>query len=173
MTELIKNNKRHPKYHKRICLNCKSKYKPKASNQLYCSMKCWAEKNKEKLREYHRNLYVTVIRVKKGIERPYYRRNLETRTLRLRILKLLGNKCANPFNFPHPDWCNNVRCLQIDHVRGNGAKWRKVFGSRNYSRIYEEIQKGSKDYQVLCANCNWIKRYTNKELRNKFMKEKA
>lgn len=80
--------------------------------------------------------------------------------VRIKIIRLLGGKCANPFNVPHPDWCNDFRCLQIDHINGGGTKMRKI--SSNYDEYYrhilKEIESGSKDYQCLCANCNWLKR---------------
>jgi hypothetical protein len=87
------------------------------------------------------------------------------RKRRQEVFELLGNKCANPFNLPHPDWCNDWRCLQIDHVNGGGV--RELRGHKNrysfYGMVIREIKAGSKEYQLLCANCNWIKRYENKE----------
>ena len=32
--------------------------------------------------------------------------------------------------------------------------------------MLKKVIDGSKDYQVLCANCNWIKKVDNKELPN-------
>ena len=88
------------------------------------------------------------------------------------ILRLLGGKCANPYNFPHPDWCNSPECLQIDHVHGHGKQEKRKFnghqdlGSNHYYRILNAIKNGSKNYQLLCANCNWIKRFKNNERGN-------
>ena len=86
--------------------------------------------------------------------------------IRKEIFQLLGGRCANPFNLPHPDWCNDPRCLQIDHVNGGGKKERISFnGYSSYIKfILKEIKNGSKDYQLLCANCNWIKRHENNEI---------
>jgi len=77
--------------------------------------------------------------------------------LRNEILSLLGSKCIR---------CgfSDIRALQIDHVHGGGTKERKNYGSMPlYRKILKEIKAGSKDYQLLCANCNWIKKYENKE----------
>jgi len=86
--------------------------------------------------------------------------------LRMEILLLLGNKCSNP-NCLVPNGCMDSRCLQIDHVNGGGAKEIRKFhcGASFYLRVIDKIKSGSKDYQLLCANCNWIKRVENGEIR--------
>lgn len=85
--------------------------------------------------------------------------------VKIEIFSLLGNKCANPFNLPHPDWCNEVECLQIDHVHGGGVKELKNFSNayERYRFILQQVKNGSKNYQLLCANCNQKKRYKNGE----------
>lgn len=106
--------------------------------------------------------------------KSYYQRHkeqlLKTEAEKLieRKLKVIshysnGNmKCANPFNLPHPDWCNDINCLQIDHVNGGGSNDRKIRIGSNFYRwlIKHNFPEG---FQVLCANCNWIKRFKNKE----------
>ena len=89
-----------------------------------------------------------------------YRNNL-----RKQIFNKFNNIC---FKCGFNDW----RALQIDHIKGNGAEERKKFGNTtvyfyNYllSLSDEELHK---KYQCLCANCNWIKRYENKELYRNF-----
>jgi len=94
------------------------------------------------------------------------------RSLREEIIKLLGGKCVNPFNLlPHPDWCNNYACLQIDHVHGNGYIERKEnkYPYKTLKVILEKVKNGSTDYQLLCANCNWIKRVEKKETNRKIL----
>jgi len=101
----------------------------------------------------------------------YYKKMNEQRKAdRKAIFSVLGGKCVNPFNLPHPDWCNDKRCLQIDHVNGNGPKDRKKYKEKYgmfayYTYILNKIKDGSKEYQLLCANCNWIKRFVQKEHR--------
>jgi hypothetical protein len=93
----------------------------------------------------------------KGVNRKN-RRNY--RKLRLKIVKILGSKCSK---CRFDDW----RALQIDHVNGDGVKERKKYTSwYYYKHILKEIQNGSKKYQLLCANCNCIKRYENKEYKD-------
>ena len=79
--------------------------------------------------------------------------------VRREIVSLLGSKCAH---------CGieDKRVLQIDHVNGGGKKERNKFGrnlKKYYLYILNKIKNGSTDYQVLCANCNWIKRFENNE----------
>jgi len=86
--------------------------------------------------------------------------------LREEIFELLGNKCSN-LKCPIPRDKLDIRALQIDHVNGNGQKERKIFQAdyrRYYEHVLEQIKAGSKDYQLLCANCNWIKRYNKGEI---------
>lgn len=96
------------------------------------------------------------------------------RNIKIKIFNLLGNKCSNPFNLNHGDFLADPRCLQIDHVNGGGSeekrqsrKSEKNNKSRSnwnyYKNILTKLESGSKDYQLLCANCNWIKRNINKE----------
>ncbi len=82
--------------------------------------------------------------------------------LREEIIILLGGKCSNP-NCLVPNGCRDIRCLQIDHIH------RKIYKGSHademyYRHVLEEIKAGSKDYQLLCANCNWIKRVENHEI---------
>lgn len=94
------------------------------------------------------------------------------RSLREEIMKLLGGKCTNPYNLlPHPDWCNNYACLQIDHVHGDGHIERKEnkYPYKTLRVILEKVKAGSQDYQLLCANCNWIKRERNRETNRKIL----
>lgn len=75
------------------------------------------------------------------------------------IFALLGSKCV---------MCgfSDRRALQIDHINGGGSKERKIkYGRSAFDYILKEILGGSKKYQILCANCNWIKRAINNENR--------
>lgn len=79
--------------------------------------------------------------------------------VRKEVLSFLGNKCVR---------CgiDDFRVLQIDHVNGNGYRERQDFGKggnasvKYYRHILEVRGEG---YQLLCANCNWIKRYERQE----------
>ena len=84
--------------------------------------------------------------------------------LRVEIVSLLGGKCVR---------CGfeDIRALQIDHVNGGAnkevmKKYGKPYSNcHRYVLIRDAILLGSKEYQLLCANCNWIKRFENKEIK--------
>ena len=76
------------------------------------------------------------------------------RNYRRKVLELLGNKCVK---------CGftDIRALQVDHIDGGGAKEKRLLKTLPmYRKILKTKGKG---YQLLCANCNWIKRYENGE----------
>lgn len=76
-----------------------------------------------------------------------------------RISKVLGLRCAR-CGFSDP------RALQVDHKHGNGSSERRRFGSNValYRYMAQLSEKElAENYQLLCANCNWIKRYENGE----------
>jgi len=60
--------------------------------------------------------------------------------------------------------CDDLRCLQIDHKHGNGREAALIAGNtyQHYKEMLNDPDKHEK-YQVLCANCNWIKRRENNE----------
>ena len=84
--------------------------------------------------------------------------NKSRQKLKNEIFDLLGNRCV---------CCgfSDVRALQIDHVKGNGNQEIKRFKNvyQYYKNILDKLRSGSKDYQLLCANHNWIKRFENNE----------
>lgn len=88
-----------------------------------------------------------------------YQRNLHHK-LRAAIFASLGACCVH---------CGflDKRALQIDHVNGGGHDQRVTHGyGRGYLKyILTQIKAGSTDYQILCANCNWIKRHEKNENR--------
>jgi hypothetical protein len=74
---------------------------------------------------------------------------------RARIITALGGRCAH---------CgfSDLRALQIDHVFADGAEERRAYGGMSYlTHILADIESGR--YQVLCANCQWAKRFDNME----------
>src|SRR6267378_5501639 len=85
----------------------------------------------------------------------YYKKTGYWKRLRKAALIVLGDKCVR---------CgfDDDRALQIDHVNGGGRADHVKRGPR---AIYKEAlsNPGSGKYQILCANCNWIKRAENNE----------
>ena len=81
------------------------------------------------------------------------------RKLRRLVLKKLGGKCIK---------CgfSNYKALQVDHIKGGGCKERreKTFKGEFNKYVLQSFIKKENKYQLLCANCNWIKKFNNKEL---------
>lgn len=74
--------------------------------------------------------------------------------LRLRVITHLGEVCAQ---------CgyNDVRALQLDHIAALRGKKRPLA-----TTMLRRILSGEEtNIQLLCANCNWIKRLENHEHR--------
>lgn len=76
--------------------------------------------------------------------------------LRHDILDRLGCVCVG---------CGNTdrRILQIDHRFGGGAEERRLLGSGVAYLKHIQRNLWSGNYQILCPNCNTIKRHTNYE----------
>lgn len=64
-----------------------------------------------------------------------------------------------------PGGCTDIRCLQIDHINGNGLKKRKEDGGymKAITHYVNHPEETKGVLQLLCANCNWIKKFDNKE----------
>src|SRR5487761_1158780 len=95
---------------------------------------------------------------------PEYRREFR-KQLKLKAFSVLGNICCK---------CgvSDIRCLQLDHIYGGGTKERiisningKVINTKAdrtvcyYRWILKNPVLAKEKFQLLCANCNWIKRY--------------
>lgn len=68
---------------------------------------------------------------------------------RIALLEFLGGRCVR---CGFSDW----RALQIDHVNGGGAVDRATGRSQGY--VAKRVRANPSRFQVLCANCNSIKR---------------
>ena len=76
------------------------------------------------------------------------------------IIEMLGDKCVR---------CGftDVRALQLDHINGGGTKEFRAFNNSTSSWHYHYLkhpEEAKVKLQVLCANCNWIKRAENNEV---------
>lgn len=83
-----------------------------------------------------------------GLRQKYQKKRAE-------VFAILGNVCKR---------CgfDDVRALQIDHVNGGGQQeFRTKSGTSYLYHVLKYIPDGR--YQLLCANCNWIKRHENQE----------
>jgi hypothetical protein len=75
------------------------------------------------------------------------RKQAQHAAARQRALDVIGRSCRR-CGFSDP------RCLQIDHVNGDGHQQN----NRGVT-FYNEVCREPERFQPLCANCNWIKRH--------------
>lgn len=127
---------------KGLCSKCYEKQRDSTTVSKRDSQRRYRENNKEKIREAQR---------------------LEKQRKKIEIHTALGSICVK---------CGftDIRALQIDHIFGGGYTERKLYPTnpkKYYSDILKSIKRNEGKYQLLCANCNWIKRYENNETRKK------
>lgn len=78
-----------------------------------------------------------------------------------KLYELMGGVCCRCGFSDH-------RALQIDHINGGGCTELKSLDRKKYIKIVSDsFLSGEKKYQLLCANCNWIKRFENGECLNR------
>lgn len=105
---------------------------------------------------------------KKQAQKKHYEKNKEARKLntknylrriRASALAIMGGECVH---------CgfSDERALQIDHINGGGTRdlAKKGVGGSFHNVVIRSFLAGENKYQLLCANCNWIKRVVNKEV---------
>ncbi len=112
---------------------------PERREKIYAQTRLWRQNNREKGRTY---------------DQVYYQK-----------LKLLVYSHYSEDSPPKCKFCgfNDIRALCLDHINGGGNQERKTFhGSCHLFRHLRD--EGYPDgYQVLCANCNYIKAAENGE----------
>lgn len=132
------------------------------------------ESERTRLREYRRLVPQKYTAEQKQAALAYHRAYEKRHRSRLNVMKtahrarvkaklfeLMGGRCVR---------CGfeDIRALQVDHVNGVPAGLRRVPQNphRGGYKLYLAILAGKyalEDFQLLCANCNWIKRVVNRE----------
>lgn len=110
-------------------------------------------KDKDKQNEYSRN-WSKSEKGKSSIRLTSKERYSRNRT---EVFEILGNKCSK---------CgfSDKRALQIDHINGDAIADKKIRNKNCYhAKVIESLKNKENKYQILCANCNWIKRVENNE----------
>ncbi len=107
-------------------------------------------KNKERIKLSKRKYYET------HKEYTCFISRIQRTKTRDSIFKILGYRCVKCGN-------TDIRCLQFDHIKGNGNKKRGNYKGSAYYPVLLKLQNLKEEMQVLCANCNWIKRNENHE----------
>ena len=138
----------------------KSSISKEERNRIAARKYYW--EHKEKCLEKHK-MYIKKIRkenpkaYKKLLEKSNSSHKEASKKLRSEVFAAFGNKCSK-CGFSDP------RALQIDHINGCGMKEMRKIGSNRpkfYRKVLESISRNEQKYQLLCSNCNWIKRMEN------------
>lgn len=114
--------------------------------------------HKEELARLGR-IYYLKTRDKQRAYKIIHERN-RSQALKTKIYELLGDTCVR---------CGfaDKRALQIDHINGHGGQLLKGICTQKYYRsiiAMSDIERKA-TYQILCANCNWIKKAENNEVK--------
>jgi predicted HNH restriction endonuclease len=96
---------------------------------------------------------------RKHIQEQQRERQNQTRE---KVLQILGGRCSSSYcrwvNEDGTFGCSNLEMLHIDHVFGGGNVERKQGYTAMIRKILNLGTEAKKQYQLLCANCNWWKR---------------
>ena len=137
----------------RICRQCSSREAFKKIARPKRNASCHPDREHES-RSLCRNCYAKWRRVRN----PVHAKEIALKSYlnrKLLAIEILGSKCVRCGFSDH-------RALQIDHINGNGAAERNRKNGPN--KIYQRVRKGNTTgLQLLCANCNWIKKWENGE----------
>jgi len=132
------------------------------SDRGILATKKFRESEKNRLYKYNYNRSPKMLEHRK----KYYSENSERfklarRERRNKTYDAMGGKCIK---------CgfSDYRALQIDHINGDGKSERPLLRRDDYyPNVLKSFLAGEGRYQLLCCNCNWIKREENGEYRKK------
>ena len=126
----------------RDCNNAHSReYRRANAEQCAAGVKEWKAANRQRVRELE---------------------NAASLRIKLAVFALFGSACCQCGFMDH-------RALQLDHINGALIKDRRA-PYRAGTSLYRAILRGDAEasaLQLLCANCNWIKRDTHNECNRK------
>lgn len=167
--------------HEKILAHKRSYYRLNKSKILK-NAKEYSKKNIEKKKIYNANYRSKNIERLKMHDREYYWSNINKiknyRMEHSKSIALRRNEYKNKIReevLTHYSKGTAPKCLScgkknpslltIDHINENGSLERKKLGKKGGIEFYLWLKKNKfpLGYQVLCYNCNWIKRYRKKE----------
>lgn len=111
-------------------------------------MREYYAKNRTKIRKYVRDR----ARVRASLDR----RKAVREGYSLYIFSVLGDRCV---------MCgfSDKRALQMDHINGRNGGPKSGNVDKRYKFVRENEEEAKRVYQILCANCNFIKRVERQE----------
>jgi len=155
-------------------------YKSKNNQKIKEIQHNWYLKNKERIKKKNKERYHNNLEETRRKARTYYYKNRsrykllnsiyqhnKIKELRNDLLNIFGKKCSNP-SCAVEGGMKDIRALQFDHINGGGCKEIQKFAVSHgrvawYKHYLNNPELAKKNLQILCANCNWIKRDKNKE----------
>ena len=122
-------------------------------------------------RRLYKRVYEKNVRYPKRKDKQHEFERERRRMIRINLVEALGSYCQQcGFNA-------DIRALQIDHIKGGGLKeLRERFvntNSKMWLYYLNHLDEAKQTLQVLCCNCNTIKKYTNGEYHKWTMKNKV
>jgi hypothetical protein len=148
-------------FHK-TCLECKVEFIAAKNKAKYCCQRCFGLSKVESLVERNkaRRKYPEIEGVSRrrahylGTKGADSLRDVEKRH---NLLIALGGECVTC------GYNKDLRGLVLDHKNGDGADDRVKHGSKLFRYYVKNLEKAVQKLQVLCATCNQIKAYENRE----------
>lgn len=144
------------------CQTCSKEFVAQKRAAKYCTMSC-AAKARIPLtiaRNKARRKYAPVEGLSK-CQASYRGRNgvdrLRDVKKRHNLLLALGGKCVKC------GYGADLRGLVLDHIHGDGYEDRKKLGAKIFRYYVNNLNEAAQKLQVLCATCNQIKSFENKE----------
>lgn len=146
----------------KICAYCEKPYTSVKRTSKYCSQSCAAlfrvpetiERNKSRRKyEYDPNLS----KAQQSYRAYNGKYKLKDTVKRQTVIMALGGKCVQC------GYSANVHGLVLDHINGDGHADRERLGSRIARYYVNNLDEAKEKLQVLCATCNQIKAYEEKE----------
>ena len=131
----------------------------------------WVRKNREKVRmwqrEYRKRNRERILERQKQYRAKHREKLRRLRKERKEKLKLEVLKHYSKSDPPRCVRCgfSDIRALTIDHIDGSGNIQRKQLHNKGGYHFYLWLKKQGypEGYQVLCMNCQWIKRWEQDE----------
>jgi len=161
-------NQTSPNYHGRICNTCKDK----RDAEVHQKRIEYGREPGPRFRdsENHQKTHLDEIQEK---QRAYYAKTKDhRREVNKAYIAELKETTLSKYS-GGPPACNrcgfsDIRALSIDHIAGDGCEHRRVDVKGGGFRMYLWLKYRNypTGYQVLCMNCQFIKRFENKEVGN-------
>lgn len=146
-----------------ICKLCANKYSlenyHKNQEHRKAVNKIWRTKNRERIQKKSREQY----RINTAQKLAYSKKYAQKVKVELVSHYAPDMRCqCEDTNCWHQERCtvNNLRILTMEHPNGGGNKQRKQLAIQG-TTFYLWLRRNNypEGFQVLCMNCNWMRRY--------------